>query len=129
MAKRRQQKSDVLLATTPSLEGKRIVEHLGLVRGFCSEAEVAPRQPLKKVSHEKATSDMFGENAQAEQLREAAGRAEEHFRTAFAVALGNLCAEAKAKGANAVVGLSVNTNEQFASVFSVIVIGTAVRYE
>jgi uncharacterized protein YbjQ (UPF0145 family) len=104
----------MILTTTPSVEGRPIVEHLGIVAG---EAIVGANLFRDLFA---AVRDIVGGRS---------GAYEEVMRDARETALRELASEAERLGANAVVGISFDyeTVGGGSSILMVAVTGTAVR--
>jgi len=106
----------VLVTTTPQLDGKRIVEYLGVVSGEAIMGANIVRDLFA------AVSDIVGGRS---------GAYEQQLREAKAIALREMSDEAAALGATAVIGVDLDyeTVGERGGMLMVSASGTAVRHE
>lgn len=106
----------MIVSTTPTLEGKKIIQYLGLVSGETILGANIVRDFLAGIT------DIVGGRSAAY---------EEELRQAKSIAVDEMTAQARALGANAVVGVDLDyeTVGSNGSMLMVSASGTAVRYE
>lgn len=107
----------MLVSTTPSIEGKRIVQYYGLVTG-------------EAILGANIFRDLFASIRDIVGGRSAAY--EEELRKAKQIAVEEMCDQAKALGANAVVGVDLDYETIGGGTGSMLMVsaaGTAVVYE
>ncbi len=106
----------MLVTTTPQLDGKRIVEYLGVVSGEAIMGANIVRDLFA------AVSDIVGGRS---------GAYEQQLREAKAIALREMSDEAAALGATAVIGVDLDyeTVGERGGMLMVSASGTAVRHE
>ncbi len=106
----------MLVTTTPQLDGKRIVEYLGVVSGEAIMGANIVRDLFA------AVSDIVGGRS---------GAYEQQLRAAKAIALREMSDEAAALGATAVIGVDLDyeTVGERGGMLMVSASGTAVRHE
>jgi uncharacterized protein YbjQ (UPF0145 family) len=102
----------VLLVTTDSVEGKRIVEYLGIVSGDAIVGANMFRDFFARVR------DVVGGRA---------GGYENALKSAKEAAIGDMVEEARRLGANAVIGIDLDYETVGQSMLMVSANGTAVR--
>nr|BAL58623.1 hypothetical conserved protein [Candidatus Acetothermum autotrophicum] len=105
----------MIITTTPTLEGKRIVKYLGLVSGEAILGANIVKDLFASIS------DVVGGRAAAY---------EEELRSAKEIAINEMAIQAQKLGANAVIGVDLDyeTVGQNSSMLMVSVSGTAVYY-
>ncbi len=105
----------MIITTTPTLEGKRIVKYLGLVSGEAILGANIVKDLFASIS------DVVGGRAAAY---------EEELRSAKEIAINEMAIQAQKLGANAVIGVDLDyeTVGQNGSMLMVSVSGTAVYY-
>lgn len=104
----------MLLSTTDEIDGKKIVKHLGLVRGNTIRARNLGRDILAILKNIVGGEISDYTKLMAESREQSIDRMVE---------------EAKGLGANAVVGIRFSTSEVMASAAEILVYGTAVVVE
>lgn len=104
----------MLLSTTDEIHGKKIVEHLGLVRGNTIRARNIGRDILAILKNIVGGEISDYTKLMAESREQSIDRMTE---------------EAKRLGANAIVGIRFSTSEVMASAAEILVYGTAVVIE
>ncbi len=102
----------MILTTTPSVEGRRIVEYLGIVHGEAILGANVFRDLMASVR------DIFGGRA---------GAYESELKRARETALEELAEAARGLGADAVVGIDIDYEVVGQSMLMVTASGTAVR--
>ena len=104
----------MLLSTTDEIDGKRIVKHLGLVRGNTIRARNIGRDILAILKNIVGGEISDYTKLMAESREQSIDRMVE---------------DAKGLGANAIVGIRFSTSEVMASAAEILVYGTAVVVE
>lgn len=104
----------MLLSTTDEIDGKKIVKHLGLVRGNTIRARNIGRDILAILKNIVGGEISDYTKLMAESREQSIDRMVE---------------EAKGLGANAIVGIRFSTSEVMASAAEILVYGTAVVVE
>lgn len=104
----------MLLVTTDSVEGRRVVEYLGIVSGDAIVGANMFRDFFARIR------DVVGGRA---------GGYENALRGAKAAAIGDMTEEARALGANAIIGLDLDYETVGQSMLMVSANGTAVRLD
>jgi uncharacterized protein YbjQ (UPF0145 family) len=104
----------MIVVTTDSVSGLAIVDTIGLVRGSAVRAAHAGRDIVAKLKN------MVG--GELDEYTKLMAEAREQ-------ALDRMCTEARARGANAVLGVRFSSAEIAAGAAAVLVYGTAVRVE
>jgi uncharacterized protein YbjQ (UPF0145 family) len=102
----------MIVVTTDSISGFSVVATVGLVRGSAVRAAHAGQDLMAKLKN------MVG--GELEEYTKLMAEAREQ-------ALDRMCAEARARGANAIVGARFSSSEIAAGAAEVLVYGTAVR--
>jgi uncharacterized protein YbjQ (UPF0145 family) len=103
---------DMILTTTPSIEGKHIQEYLGLVTGEAILGAHIGRDIMASIT------DIVGGRS---------SEYEEEVRKARNIAAEEMASEARAKGGNAVVGVDIDYEVIRQGMLMVSVSGTAVK--
>ena len=104
----------MLLSTTPWIEGKKIVKHLGLVRGNTIRARHLGRDIMAGFRNIVGGEISDYTKMMAESREQSIDRMVE---------------EAKGLGANAIVGINFSTSMMMSSAAEILVFGTAVIVE
>ena len=102
----------MIITTTPGVEGRSIQEYLGIVTGEAIQGAHIGRDLLASIT------DIVGGRSK---------EYEEEVRKARDIALAEMAAEAKAKGANGVVGVDIDYEVIRQGMLMVSASGTAVR--
>ena len=104
----------MLLSTTESIPGKKVVKHLGLVRGNTIRARHVGRDIVAGLRNLVGGEVVEYTKLMAESREQAVDR---------------MCEEAKKLGANAIVGLRFSTAEVMVHAAEILAYGTAVVVE
>ena len=104
----------MLLSTTESIPGKKVVKHLGLVRGNTIRARHVGRDIVAGLRNLVGGEVVEYTKLMAESREQAVDR---------------MCEEAKKLGANAIVGLRFSTAEVIVHAAEILAYGTAVVVE
>ncbi len=104
----------MIVTTTPSVEGKRILEYLGIVTG-------------EAIMGANVFKDLFAGIRDIVGGR--AGAYEEELKKAREIALNEMAEEAKKMGANAIVGIDLDYETVGQSMLMVNASGTAVKVQ
>lgn len=104
----------MLLSTTPYIDGKKIVKHLGLVRGNTIRARHVGRDIMASIKNIVGGEISDYTKMMAEAREQSIDR---------------MLEEAKKLGANAVVGINFSTSMMMQAASEILVFGTAVVVE
>ena len=103
---------DIVITTTPNIQGSKIEEYLGIVSGEAVMGANILRDTLAGIT------DVIGGRS---------GQYENRFRRAKEIALSEMAVQAKTKEANAIVGVAIDYEMVRESMMMVSVHGTAVK--